>query len=142
MPPSVAPGLTFYFCRHGETDGNLLKKYQGQSVDSPLTPKGIEQAREIAHILEANAPGIRDYAFVCSPIGRARQTNEVIRETLGLPKTGYTTDDRLKEVNYGIWEGHPRGNVRPLDPVAHDAREKDKWNVAVPGGETPLAPRG
>jgi broad specificity phosphatase PhoE len=134
--PSLAAGLTFYFCRHGETEGNRAKRYQGQSVDSPLTPKGREQARAIAHILDSNAPGIRDYAFVCSPIGRARSTNEIIRETLGLPRDGYAVDDRLKEINYGIWEGHPRNNVCVLDPVGYDAREKDKWNVPAPGGES------
>ena len=135
MPLSLGAGLTLYFCRHGETEGNVRKMYQGQSINSPLTPKGIEQARAIAHILDSKAPGIRDFAFVCSPIGRARQTNEVIRETLGLPRSGYAVDDRLKEINYGIWEGHPRDNVRHLDPDTYDAREKDKWNVHVPGGE-------
>jgi broad specificity phosphatase PhoE len=136
MPLSLRTGLTLYFCRHGETEGNLAKRYQGQSVDSPLTPKGVEQARTIAHILDSNAPAIRDYAFVCSPIGRARATNEIIRETLGLPRGGYAVDDRLKEINYGIWEGHPRNNVRVLDPAGYDAREKDKWNIPAPGGES------
>jgi broad specificity phosphatase PhoE len=136
MPLSLGAGLTLYFCRHGETEGNFRKMYQGQSVDSPLTPKGIEQARAIGRILEGNVPDIRDYAFVCSPIGRARQTNEVIRETLSLPARGYAVDDRLKEINYGIWEGHPRNNVRVLDPAGYDAREKDKWNVPAPGGES------
>lgn len=136
MPLSLRAHLTLYFCRHGETEGNLEKMYQGVTMDTPLTPKGVEQARTIGRILESNAPGIRDCAFVCSPIGRARQTNEIIRETLGLPRSGYAVDDRLKEINYGIWEGHPRNNVRVLDPAAYDAREKDKWNVAVPGGES------
>lgn len=134
--PSLGAGLTLYFCRHGETEGNLRKMYQGQSVNSPLTPKGIEQARTIAHILDRDVPDIRDYAFVCSPIGRARQTDEVIREALGLPRDGYAVDDRIKEINYGIWEGHPRNNVRVLDPAGYDAREKDKWNIPAPGGES------
>ncbi len=136
MPLSLGAGLTFYFCRHGETEGNLEKIYQGVSVDTPLSPKGVEQARQIGHILDSKAPGIRDYAFICSPIGRARQTNEIIRESLGLPRSGYAVDDRLKEINYGIWEGHPRNNVRVLDPAGYDARELDKWNVPPPGGES------
>jgi broad specificity phosphatase PhoE len=134
--PSLRAGLKLYFCRHGETEGNLAKRYQGESKDSPLTPKGVEQARTIAHILDNKAPGIRDYAFVCSPIGRARSTIEIIRETLGLPRNGYAIDDRLKEINFGIWEGHPRNSVRELDPAAYDARERDKWNLPAPGGES------
>lgn len=136
MPLSLGAGLTFYFCRHGETEGNLHRMYQGVSMDTPLSPKGVEQARAIGHILDRAVPDIRDYAFVCSPIGRARQTNEIIRETLGLPRSGYAVDDRLKEINYGIWEGHPRNNVRVLDPAGYDARELDKWNVPPHGGES------
>jgi len=136
MPLSLGDGLTLYFCRHGETEGNVAKRYQGHSLDSPLTPKGIEQARTIGHILDAQAPGIRGYEFVSSPIGRARTTMEIIRQTLGLPRDEYAIDDRLKEINYGIWEGHPRNNVRVLDPATYDARERDKWNIAPPGGES------
>ena len=136
--PSLGAGLTLYFCRHGETEGNLKKMYQGQSVDSPLTPKGIEQARTIARILDRDVPSIRDYAFVCSPIGRARETNEIVRESLGLPRDGYAVDDRLQEMNHGIWEGHPRNDARTLDPAAYDARLRDKWNVPIPGGESYL----
>jgi broad specificity phosphatase PhoE len=136
MPLRLGAGLTFYFCRHGQTEGNVRNMYQGVSMDTPLTPEGIEQARTIGRILDRQAPGIRGFAFVCSPIGRARQTNEIVRETLGLTRTGYAIDDRLKEIDYGIWEGHPRDNVRVLDPTAYDARERDKWNVPPPGGES------
>jgi len=134
--PSLGAGLTFYFCRHGETEGNVAKRYQGHGLDSPLTPKGIEQAHTIAHILDRDVPDIREYTFVSSPIGRARATMEIIRHALGLPRDGYAVDDRLKEINYGIWEGHPRNNVRVLDPAVYDARERDKWNVPAPGGES------
>ena len=110
--------------------------FQGVSVNSPLTPKGVEQARTIAKILDHNAPNIRDYAFVCSPIGRARQTNEIIRESLGLPRDGYAVDERLEEMSHGIWEGHKRDEARSLNPTAYDARQQDKWNVRIPGGES------
>ena len=110
--------------------------FQGVSVNSPLTPKGIEQARTIAKILDGNEPNIRNYAFVCSPIGRARETNEIIRESLGLPREGYALDARLEEMNHGIWEGHKRDRARELDPAAYDARAQDKWNVRIPGGES------
>lgn len=136
MPLSLRAGLTLYICRHGETVGNLEHMFQGVSVNSPLTPKGIEQARTIAKILADNEPDIRNYAFVCSPIGRARQTNEIIRQSLGLPREGYAVDARIEEMSHGIWEGHKRDQARELDPSAYDARAQDKWNVRIPGGES------
>lgn len=134
--PSLGAGLTLYFCRHGETVGNLEGIVQGVSVDTPLTPRGVEQARTVADLLAHDAPGIRDYAFVCSPIGRARATNEIVRESLGLPRDGYTVDARLKEMNHGIWEGLKRADVRAADPAGYAARERDKWNVPIRDGES------
>ena len=42
---SFAAGLTLYFCRHGETEANVEKRFQGRTMDTPLTPKGRAQAQ-------------------------------------------------------------------------------------------------
>ncbi|TGE86669.1 hypothetical protein C9418_21735 [Rhizobium sp. SEMIA 4032] len=41
---------TIYLLRHGETVWNSLGRFQGQ-LDSPLAPRGIEQADQVAHLL-------------------------------------------------------------------------------------------
>jgi probable phosphoglycerate mutase len=135
MPPSLAPGLTLYICRHGETEANVEKRFQGLTLDTPLTAKGCEQAREIAGILGHHTPSPAQLDYVSSPLQRARRTMEIVRETLGLPAAGYSTDDRLVEIDLGAWDGLTDAQARALDPVIYDQRKADKWSIRVPGGE-------
>jgi len=136
MRLSLAPGLTLYFCRHGETEGNRTGHVQGQSKDTPLTAQGEGQARRVGDILKHHVGAPAQLLYVSSPIGRARMTMEIIRTSLGLPRDGYSTDPRLMELSYGIWEGLTRAEAHARDPALYDARQADKWNVAAPGGET------
>ncbi|HXL99438.1 MAG TPA: histidine phosphatase family protein [Rhizomicrobium sp.] len=135
MALSLANGLTLYFCRHGETEANVEKRFQGRTVDTPLTAKGREQALDIATILRREIGERPPVAFVTSPLQRACTTMEIIREALGLPRTGYTTDPRLQEINLGEWDGLTDAQARARDPAMFEKRGMDKWNVRVPGGE-------
>jgi len=134
MALELRDGLTLYFCRHGETEANVAKRFQGRTIDTPLTPKGIEQAADIAKILGREAGMRPDLAFICSPLPRARKTMEIIREGVGLPLVGYMTDARLLEINLGSWDGLTADEARARDPALYDKRTADKWNVRVPGG--------
>jgi probable phosphoglycerate mutase len=60
---------------------------------------------------------------------------EIARETLGLPRQGYTIDARIEEINLGEWDQLTDAEARARDPVLFDARAADKWHVHVPGGE-------
>jgi broad specificity phosphatase PhoE len=88
--------------RHGETEWNLQRRYQGRS-DSPLTERGIAQAHAIGRLLRTllDAASAR---IVASPLGRARRTAEIIREHLpAAPEL--LLDDRLRELTIGSWDG-------------------------------------
>lgn len=135
MPLRLRDGLTLYFCRHGETEANVERRFQGWTRDTPLTAKGREQARAIAVTLRAKAPDLSALAYVASPLPRACTTMDIIRETCGLPRGGYTTDDRIKEINLGTWDGLTDAEVEARDAQGYAARMNDKWNVRVPGGE-------
>ena len=135
MPLSLPSGLTLYFCRHGETEANVEKRFQGWTTDTPLTVKGREQSGIIARTLSAVAPDVAAVAYVCSPLQRARTTMEIILGNLGLPKDRYETDVRLQEINLGIWDGLTDAEARALDPAMFEKRGSDKWDVRVPGGE-------
>lgn len=90
-------GMTIYLFRHGETDWNKAKRLQGQS-DIPLNEFGRDLAVKTAEALK----GVRfDRAF-SSPLCRASETAEII---LAGRKTPLTLDARLKEINFGEWEG-------------------------------------
>lgn len=126
-------GLTLYFSRHGETEANVEKRFQGVK-DTPLTATGREQAKKIADTLKRIAPEYASLAYVCSPFKRARLTMELIRENLGLPREGYTTDPRIQEINLGSWDGLTDAEAKALDPAAFENRMTHKGTVRVPGG--------
>jgi probable phosphoglycerate mutase len=129
-------GVTLYFVRHGETDWNLVQRYQGQR-DIPINATGRAQAarngRVLAHELGRNA-GALDY--VASPLIRARETMEIVRREMGLPQAGYRIDDRLREIHYGHWEGELWNDLPATDPQGFAAREADKWGWQPRGGES------
>jgi probable phosphoglycerate mutase len=135
MSLRLPDGLTLYFARHGETEANVARRFQGWTRDTPLTPLGLQQAAAIATILQRElgpAPAIR---MVASPLSRARLTMEIIRDRLGLPLEGFATDNRLKEINLGAWDGLTDAEAQAQSPVLFSTRGNDKWHVRVPGGE-------
>jgi len=134
MRLELKPGITLYLSRHGETEANREKRFSGRR-DTPLTPKGREQARAVGDILKREVGALPALEFVSSPLQRARTTMEIIRKTLDLPSDGYTTDPRIEEIDLGRWDQLTDGEARALDPALFDARGADKWHVHVPGGE-------
>ncbi len=89
---------TIYLLRHGETVWNSLGRFQGQ-LDSPLTPRGIEQADQVACLLfDAFCNDEQLFQMQISPLGRMRQTAERIEAKVPLPSV---EDDRLVEVRTG-----------------------------------------
>jgi broad specificity phosphatase PhoE len=130
---------TIYYIRHGETEWNALGRLQG-AQDIPLNELGRRQSvhagRILADLLERDSQSASLLAFVASPLGRARQTMDLVRGVLRLPLSGYGIDDRLREIGYGQWEGATLAEMQAQDPVLFDRRQAEKWTVAPPGGET------
>ncbi len=89
--------MKLYFVRHGETDWNKARKVQGHS-DIPLNDYGRYLARE-------TAKGLADVAFdlaYTSPLGRARETAELILNGRGIPVIEH---EKIKELGFGDYEG-------------------------------------
>jgi probable phosphoglycerate mutase len=129
----------FWFIRHGETDWNAEGRLQGQR-DIPLNARGRAQARRCGAILHdlIKRAGLKpaDLSYVTSPMGRARETMELLRLELALEREGYATDDTLKEIAFGDWEGFTYPELRLQHAALIAARERDRWNHVVPGGES------
>ncbi len=87
----------FYYIRHGQTDWNLERRYQG-SKDIPLNKTGIIQAQAAVDSLK-NC-GITH--IFSSPLRRARATADILNAALGLPLTEI---NGLQECNFGVLEG-------------------------------------
>ena len=132
-PMATTP--TLVFLRHGETDWNRESRLQGQK-DIPLNDLGRRQARRNGEVARTAVPGVETFDFVASPLVRCRETMEIAREAMGLPRDGYRTDDRLKEITFGQWEGWTTEEMWRRDPAAMAARDADKWRFAPPGGES------
>jgi probable phosphoglycerate mutase len=129
-------GLRLYFVRHGETDWNRAQRYQGQR-DIPLNATGRRQALSNGRVLRGVlGDEARTLDFVASPLKRARETMELMRQQLGLPDHDYRLDDRLREIHYGHWEGELWHELPRADPAGFAAREADRWGWRPTGGES------
>ncbi|MCB1475925.1 MAG: histidine phosphatase family protein [Rhodobiaceae bacterium] len=129
----------FWYVRHGETDWNLTKRYQGQ-IENPLNETGRAQAARNGEVLrklfadEQIDPG--GVSFIASPFVRTRETMEIIRETMGLDPMAYSTEPRIIETSYGEWQGLLFDEVQELRRDEWEAREADPIGYVVPGGES------
>lgn len=134
--PIVLPeGVTLYFARHGETEANVEKRFQGHGKDTPLTKRGLKQAKELAKILKAHIDDPAALKYVASPLPRACTTMQIVLDRLDLPPV-YKKEPRIEEIDLGIWDGLTHEEARALDPVFYDRRDRDKWNNRVPEGES------
>ena len=99
--------LKLYIVRHGQTEWNVLEKFQGQ-LNSPLTPEGIEKVKETANELK----NIKFKAGYTSQMGRTIATAEMILENNKYEQEK-TSDQKLKlqklpelnEIHFGEWQG-------------------------------------
>jgi broad specificity phosphatase PhoE len=137
LSPMPAPVL--YFIRHGETDWNVEGRLQGHR-DVPLNASGREQATACGPILRKlvarEGRSLDSLDYVSSPLGRARQTMEIMRRHIDLAPTPYSVDERLAELSFGAWEGLTLSEIRDRDPALFAERERDKWRFVPPGGES------
>ncbi|HTC96716.1 MAG TPA: histidine phosphatase family protein [Bradyrhizobium sp.] len=128
-----------YYIRHGETTWNAAGRLQG-AQDTALNDLGREQAVQAGHILTdllaRDGRNRSELPYVSSPLLRARTTMELMRGALELPPEQYATDDRLREIGYGKWEGFTLAEMQAADPEFFARRLADKWRVAPEGGET------
>lgn len=118
----------FWLIRHGQTDWNARRIYQGQA-DIPLNEVGIEQARQLAERLKAE----RFDAIFASDLIRAVQTAEILA---GDSKDAIQIDRRLREICQGAWEGLSLDEVQ--EKYADDFKRgfEDPAYSRAPGGES------
>jgi len=118
--------MKIYALRHGQTDLNASKRIQGCGYDPPLNAVGRRQAKSAARLLESKGIGV-----ICSsPLKRARETAEIVAKRLKFDKTQIIKCERLRERDFGDYEG------LPFEAVDLSALRRYTDNAATPGGET------
>lgn len=117
-----------YLVRHGQTDYNAQRRFQGQ-IDIPLNERGLAQADAIAAHLAAIESVDR---IVASDLTRARTTAQAIGTATGVP---VELDAGLREITVGEWEGLTSTEISETWPEL-----LADWQAGIdmrpPGGES------
>lgn len=143
---SARDATSVYFIRHGTSEWNLLKRWQGQT-DTLLAPEGEEQARLAGEALHAR--GVAFDAVRCSDLKRAARTAALLAAGCGAvgsdgQRATPIVDLRLRECFLGIFEGlHKEEIFGPrfaalfsrLSSLPHETRIRTAY---FDGLETPL----
>ncbi len=108
--------LELWLVRHGQSEASVARRIAGW-LDTPLTDRGRDEARSLAGVLA----GERFTGVWSSDLSRAM-------ETASLAWGEATPDRRLREVNFGEWEGE---RYARMDQAA------DRLTLAFRGLEAP-----
>jgi broad specificity phosphatase PhoE len=117
--------LTLILTRHGEAAPNDIML--GGQLDVPLTPDGRHEAEALARRLA----GVRIDRIVSSPMLRALETAQTV--ATGRP---VEVDERLRELDYGRWEGLVYDEIEARDPALRARWDHDPGSTHSPGGES------
>ena len=121
-------GCRLLLVRHGETEWNRQKRFQGQ-IDVPLNNTGHAQARRASEFL-ANVK--IDKAF-SSPMLRPKDTAlEILSKH---PNIKLELFDELKEISHGRWEGKFEHEIEAEFAGQLDLWQSQPETIQMPEGE-------
>jgi broad specificity phosphatase PhoE len=113
---------------HAPTDWNAELRFQGHS-DTPLSETGRLQAALLGQRLATE----EIHEVHCSDLRRAWETALAVAVPRRVP---LRTDARLRELDFGAWEGLTHDEIAVLDPDRLAAWQADMLQTPPPGGET------
>ncbi len=117
--------------RHGESQWNLENRFTGW-VDVPLSPRGIQEAKDAGEKL-------RDYAFdraFTSVLARANETLRLVLEAIGQTSIPIEKDKALNERMYGELQGLNKDETAKKYGEAQVKIWRRSYDVRPPGGES------
>jgi probable phosphoglycerate mutase len=121
--------MILYCVRHGESTYNLEGRLQGQSDEPRLSPLGEKHAQALTAALGQ----LEIDAIYASPLARAMETARPLAEALKLSIQG---DDRLKEINIGIFQGTLAAELADRFPQEAAHWRSQDPDFRIPGGES------
>ncbi len=117
----------FFIMRHGEATANvegwIAAGSERSGKISKLTPKGKKEIVASAAKLKKKNIGM----ILCSPYRRTTETAKILAKEL---KVKYVADERLREINCGIFNGRPTEEHK-----AFFAEPLEEFSKTPPGGE-------
>ncbi|HVM66473.1 MAG TPA: histidine phosphatase family protein, partial [Acidimicrobiales bacterium] len=121
--------LTLVLTRHGLTDRSIPEQHLGQKIDISINAAGRRQAEALRRRL---APVTFD-RVITSPLFRARETAEIVE---GRGSAVLEADPRLREMDYGAWEGRTYAELDQVDGPNRRAWLQRPDELRCPGGES------
>ena len=120
----------FYVFRHGETELNKQKRWQGSGMDYDLNANGILQAQGLIDKLKDK--GLEK--IFSSPLIRAKHTAEVVAKALNIP---VEVCPDLRECFYGKAEGQLIADLQKEVPeIVNNWNNPQYFNIKFEGGES------
>lgn len=102
--------MNVMLARHGNTfEANEPAYYVGSQHDLPLVALGLEQAKAIGLTLKQQ--GVDLAGVYTGPLQRMRSTAQVALRAMNSPLQE-VVDERLNELDYGLWSGLTSQEVR------------------------------
>jgi probable phosphoglycerate mutase len=117
-----------FLIRHGESVDNAAGDRFSGITDSELSELGRQQAEKIGKKLRHCSTSY----IVTSPMKRAKDTARLIHEYTG---GDIYIDNRLKEINYGDWEGLTKDEVSNKYPDIYERWNEDPALTTPPNAE-------
>lgn len=127
-PRSGHTGPRLLLVRHGETDWNRQKRFQGQ-IDVPLNDTGRAQSGKAGEFLKS----VHLDGAVSSPMLRPKETAEIILQHH--PDITLQFEDNLQEINHGEWEGKFEEEIEASFPGDLAKWHKTPAEMQMPNGE-------
>jgi broad specificity phosphatase PhoE len=128
----------FYFARHGETDWNREKRYQG-ARDIPLNRTGQLQADAngilLRQMLANDGVDPTTLNWFASPLSRAAETMDRMRAAFDVELPPVIHDKRLIEISFGNLEGRLHAELDRELALPPGERDESYWQFRPEGGE-------
>lgn len=127
-------GIFLVLIRHGVTihaDGRCLGH-----TDLPLAPSGIDAIGALAERWHALGPSSRvgvPARIVSSDLRRASESARIVADRWALP---VERDTRLREMNFGEWDGRLWSDIEAADGGRLRAWTDNWRDASCPGGES------
>lgn len=116
--------------RHGVSEHNTSDVISGGTSNPNLSQAGVKQVEEVSKIIDNNKI---DQVYA-SPLIRAKRTAQILTDF----QKDIITDDRLKEMDFGSWEGQHAEELKVKYPDAFDdlGTINSKYTKYAKNGET------
>ena len=125
---SIEKKTHFYLLRHGQSEGNARRKFQGR-MDLPLSETGRAQARAVGIWLADKSIG----TIYTSPLLRAAETARIVAQACG-PAAQLRFDETFLEMDTGLFSGLGYDEAQERYPDIFAVFQGRSWE-AVPGAE-------